>query len=807
MSWGGQDPGDTVPDFGDTRPALRNRARRGLTELVESLQRLAAAEDARGDIAAALRAQQQAVDLLRTDPDGRHLEYASALQNLAALHTRLHDTPRAIAQLEVAVDLLRAGGAPLRDVAGALTDLATAHANLALEIGVPQKLDQAIAGYREALTTFRAAGVETGNDSAAARAFLAAALLQRAPVSDGEPERLLLDALATWDLLPDPDLATRATALVTLADLRARQDHLPDAADLLREASDLQAGLHGRYHPLVAQTRLRQARLSVDAGDPVAALAALAEHREIESVLLAHALAAVTADQLEGYVTGLHTRSLEQIALLLRLRDHPGVPVAIASFELRRKRIGAELLARERLLRATPAPPALPAPDSVQPPLAAGAGDPLLDGVVSALPAGAVLLEYIRHVANPVTEAGTEERYAAVALDRAGVLGVVDLGPAAVVDDAVTAHLAAVTGLSGDRSPGTVGEGGGDLRAVVGSRDLGPVGGVPDDPRVAVTGAALRALVVDPLTPLVAGHDRLIVAPDGALVAVPLAILPDGDGHLLDRFTISYLGSGRDLVRSGTAHRVGPPTTEPVVVAAPAFDLGSDGRPRWAVADLPGTAEEGRLVAAMFEKAGLPVLLLMGPDAQGERLTHVHSPLALHIATHGFFEPWEPTTGDGEVRSTAPGEQIRHHLDPAMRSGLLLAGAGTWLGGGALPQGAGNGVLFAADVEGLDLAGTEMVVLSACETGLGQLHTGEGVHGLRRAFTIAGVRTVVMSLWRIPDAETRDLMEAFYRRMIAGEPRAEALRAAQMEVRSRRPSPFHWGGFVLEGEPGPLPRS
>ncbi len=95
-------------------------------------------------------------------------------------------------------------------------------------------------------------------------------------------------------------------------------------------------------------------------------------------------------------------------------------------------------------------------------------------------------------------------------------------------------------------------------------------------------------------------------------------------------------------------------------------------------------------------------------------------------------------------------------------------------------------------------------MLSACETGLGQVHVGEGVFGLRRAFVLAGAKTLVMSLWKVPDEPTRELMEAFYGRLLAGEGRAEALRQAQLALKARYPDPFYWGAFICQGDPGPL---
>src|SRR5262249_40176996 len=137
--------------------------------------------------------------------------------------------------------------------------------------------------------------------------------------------------------------------------------------------------------------------------------------------------------------------------------------------------------------------------------------------------------------------------------------------------------------------------------------------------------------------------------------------------------------------------------------------------------------------------------------------------------------------------------------DPLLRSGLALAGANRWMRGSAPPSLAENGVLTAEEVTGLDLRGTDLVVLSACDTGLGEVRRGEGVFGFRRAFMLAGAQTLVMSLWKVPDQQTQELMEAFYQRLLAGADRVTALWEAQLTVRARHPEPLYWGAFILQG--------
>jgi hypothetical protein len=142
-------------------------------------------------------------------------------------------------------------------------------------------------------------------------------------------------------------------------------------------------------------------------------------------------------------------------------------------------------------------------------------------------------------------------------------------------------------------------------------------------------------------------------------------------------------------------------------------------------------------------------------EALKGRVEALKSPPVLHFATHGFFLPSE------EKKDPGPEELLR-------RSGLALTGANVRAADDAPSSEAGNGILTALDVMSLSLAGTELVVLSACETGLGEVRVGEGVFGLRRAFLVAGARTLVVSLWRVPDKETRDLMCGMYEQLQKG---------------------------------------
>ena len=192
---------------------------------------------------------------------------------------------------------------------------------------------------------------------------------------------------------------------------------------------------------------------------------------------------------------------------------------------------------------------------------------------------------------------------------------------------------------------------------------------------------------------------------------------------------------------------------------------------------------EGQRVAQM-----LGVSAWLADAALELPLKGCRSPYILHLATHGFFQQDKKQEAEDVVhfdirqRNPMAGPGMEN---PLLRSGLALAGANTFLRGGRLPAAAEDGLLTAEDVAGLDLLATELVVLSACETGLGDARTGEGVMGLRRAFMLAGAKTLVMSLWKVNDTATALLMDRFYRNLLEeGMERDIALHAAQQYVRT-----------------------
>jgi CHAT domain-containing protein len=326
----------------------------------------------------------------------------------------------------------------------------------------------------------------------------------------------------------------------------------------------------------------------------------------------------------------------------------------------------------------------------------------------------------------------------------------------------------------------------------------------PADTTATVNGRALYDLTMAKVIPHLGGATSVLIAPDGSLNVVPFsALVDDKQQFLIKRFTFTYLTSGRDLLRLNvktTAQGGG------VIFADPTFDGAPDkktdtpktrGRRSADLASLawpalPGTGEEAIEVA----KAMKGMTTFRGDKATEGALKAVHGPKILHLATHGFFLPDEPAT---KVDINAPPQAYEN---PLLRSGLAFAGANK------LRSGTEDGILTAMEATGLDLWGTKLVVLSACETGAGKITNGDGVYGLRRALVIAGAESLVMSLWQVDDAATKELMTGYYKRLVAGKPRSSALRDVQLEIQGRTEyaHPYFWASFLPAGDNTPLSR-
>ena len=432
----------------------------------------------------------------------------------------------------------------------------------------------------------------------------------------------------------------------------------------------------------------------------------------------------------------------------------------------------------------------------------------IVDRVAAALPGDAALVEFIAYMDRPpVSEPGAPDaqrpgqlRYLALVLLPAFTIHFRDLGPAEPIDAAASR-----------------------LKDALANRD----------PTFQASAQAFYQRALQPLLPLLGTTRHLFLSPDGQLSLVPFAALHDGNQFLVDGFDFTYVPSGRSLLSSAEE----PASPDSVVVLAdPDFGAVLPGPPpsngndpvlamrsltgerffatlradlekrAWAPIPLPGSRQEAASIKRLLPQAQL----FLGADATKQRLLRLPTPGILHLATHGFFLEDAPESTDSRAVAHfgALGEDplVARPADPLLRSGLVFAGARATAASGASspPSPPESALVTALELAGLNLWGTQLVVLSACDTGRGDVKLGQGVYGLRRAFLVAGAETVVMSLWQVNDETTRELMEAYYSNLLAGQGRATALHAAMRQLRQTRPHPHYWAPFIAMGRETPL---
>ena len=421
-----------------------------------------------------------------------------------------------------------------------------------------------------------------------------------------------------------------------------------------------------------------------------------------------------------------------------------------------------------------------------------------LAAVQAAIPADAALIEFASYRpfdarAAKEGEAYGQPHYIAYILRHQGEIQWKELGEVRAIDQAVAA-----------------------LRRAL--RD-------PKRKNVKTLAHAAEKKVFRPIRPLVGNLPKLLISPEGSLNLLPFETLADGQGrYLVERYSISYLASGRDLLRLQAPRES---QNGPLVIADPDFggrrQIGAARllrrkNPRLKNQDkeespapvfsqfyfpsLPYTAEEGEALRSLLPGA----TLLTRRGASKTALSQVRSPELLHIATHGFFleDLKSPKTGERQHQSSRDldGRILKRVVksgawieNPLLRSGLALAGANE-------QRKEDNGILTALEMTGLNLWGTKLVTLSACDTGVGEVRKGDGVHGLRRALVLAGAETQVMSLWPVSDRWTRELMVAYYEGLKQGQGRSEALRLVQLKMlkAAKRRHPYYWASFIQSGE-------
>jgi CHAT domain-containing protein/Flp pilus assembly protein TadD len=403
-----------------------------------------------------------------------------------------------------------------------------------------------------------------------------------------------------------------------------------------------------------------------------------------------------------------------------------------------------------------------------------------LDGIQNLIPDNTSLIEYLVYYPyNLTTKNFDKPHYVAYILHSDGVPQGVDLGETAIIDDLIE-----------------------KLRL-----DLADVGDLESLNRHS---KALYQLIFKPLLPFLQDKKTLLISPDSQLNLIPFVVLKDDSGkYLVEDYSISYLTSGRDLLRLQTQFS---PKSEAVIVANPTYDLeinntlvangGSRGNDKrsidldqlaWCCESLEGTKKEAEAITPLLPNARV----YTENQALAENVIKVSAPQILHLATHGFFLPNLQSSPEETINPSNSDNQLTttQKENPLLRSGLAFAGFNP-------TNHSMSGALTALDASSLDLWGTQLVVLSACQTGIGEIKNGEGVYGLRRAFVLAGAQSQLMSLWDVFDLTTQELMTNYYQRLMTGEARSSSLRQVQLEMLNSDnfSHPVHWAAFIPLGD-------
>ena len=316
------------------------------------------------------------------------------------------------------------------------------------------------------------------------------------------------------------------------------------------------------------------------------------------------------------------------------------------------------------------------------------------------------------------------------------------------------------------------------------------------------------------------GIQKIYLSPDGIYHKININTLKNTQTgrYLISEKSISLVTSTKDILENPIE---GIGNKEAVLVGFPEFYesdsmANHQNKEKKTLNPIPSSKEEVLKIEALLLENNWQVKGLTEKLASEENIKSMFRPKLIHFATHGFFQS-DSVAGNNTL----------------LRSGLLLSRAGTSLEGKASSN-KEDGILTSAEAMNLDLDQTELVVLSACETGLGEIKNGEGVYGLQRAFKVAGSKSIIMSLWKVSDEATQELMVSFYKYWLgrqsspqnpekglkgrnpnakvalspsladvgnlAGETKRSAFLKAQIDLKKKYPHPFHWGAFVLVGE-------
>jgi CHAT domain-containing protein len=297
----------------------------------------------------------------------------------------------------------------------------------------------------------------------------------------------------------------------------------------------------------------------------------------------------------------------------------------------------------------------------------------------------------------------------------------------------------------------------------------------------------------EPIQKEIGQYSTIYLSPDGVYNLINLEAIPTPDGkYVIDNSNIVTVSNTKDLylrkVKSKTQA-----SNSATMFGNPKFYLAStDNR---SVADLPGTEKEVAELETLLKQKGWKTSEFTENDASEEHVKELESPKIFHIATHGFYTP--AISADDAKQMTESEAALTDN--PLLKTGLLLKGAGDLLNKTKYNYNMESGILTAYEAMSLNLDKTDLVVLSACETGLGDITNGEGVYGLQRAFLVAGAKTLIMSLFKVDDDATQKLILNFYKKWLTTNNLRQSFIDAKKELRVEYPEPIYWGSFMMIG--------
>jgi CHAT domain-containing protein len=298
----------------------------------------------------------------------------------------------------------------------------------------------------------------------------------------------------------------------------------------------------------------------------------------------------------------------------------------------------------------------------------------------------------------------------------------------------------------------------------------------------------------EPIQKEIGQYSTIFISPDGVYNQLNLEAIPTPDGkYVIDNSNIVIVSNTKDLYLRKVKAKTASASNTATMFGNPTFYLTASIAKN--IQSLPGTEKEVKELEDLLKQKGWATTEFVEGSASEERVKELESPKIFHIATHGFYT----ASVDGDDESKLTENEMMMSENPLLKTGLLLKGAGDLLSKTKYNYNMESGILTAYEAMSLNLDKTDLVVLSACETGLGEISNGEGVYGLQRAFLVAGAKTLIMSMFKVDDEATQKLILTFYRKWLTTGNLRQSFVDAKKELRVNYPEPIYWGAFMMIG--------